>query len=189
MGVLKKFNKCFQIGFNKCGTTSLHKMFCDAGLKSIHWAGGHFASGINFNAKYDRKLLSNLASYDCYTDIENYWTQSYPLVSYFKLLDEQYENSIFIFNTRDVDKWITSRLNFGSLYIAASLELRANSKKRVAEIWKAQYYAHLENARDYFGDSDRFCEFRIETEGQKVEQFMKYWGVEGCEFKHLHKSK
>lgn len=187
---MKKFNKCFQIGFNKCGTTSLHDMFKAAGLKSAHWGGGHYASCIDFNVANKRALLDGINAPDCYTDIINYWNDSYPLIKYFKILDKQYPSSIFIMNTRDIDKWVVSRKNFsGSILCTTAMHhFKVNSVEHVEQIWKAQYESHVQNVREYFQESDRFCEFRIETEGEKVEKFMERWGVSGCVFPHSHKT-
>lgn len=191
MEFLKKFNKCFQIGFDKCGTTSLQNMFEEAGLKTVHYGGGNWASCIDFNVKNKRPLLEDMTHIDCYTDISNFWTNSYPFVKYFKILDAQYPNSIFILNTRDVEKWLESRKNFQNSVLcrAAMYHFRVNTPEQVVAIWKAQHDAHVQNVREYFKDSDRFCEFRIETEGEKIEKFMEYWGVKGCVFPHSHKSK
>ena len=70
----KQFNKCFQVGFNKTATYSLHTMFQRAGLKSAHWNSGHLAHMIANNHKYGRPLLSGITRYDCYTDVDYFVT-------------------------------------------------------------------------------------------------------------------
>jgi len=43
---MKNFKKIFQIGFNKCGTTSIHQFLLNNGIRSVHWEGGKIADEI-----------------------------------------------------------------------------------------------------------------------------------------------
>jgi hypothetical protein len=108
--VQRKFNKIFQIGFNKCGTTSIHNLFVQCGLKSVHHGKGIIARKICYNIINNKKMLDGVDKYDCYTDIESVHHMQYPFITHYKLLDEQYPNSLFILNTRPINKWIESRL-------------------------------------------------------------------------------
>jgi hypothetical protein len=98
----KRFNKIFQIGFNKCGTRSMHNFFIDLGLKSFHkWE--KLSPTIQTNIKNNECLLKGVDDYDCFLDCVE-------ILDNYKLLDLQYPNSLFILNTRNRDDWITSRL-------------------------------------------------------------------------------
>ena len=44
--------KIFQIGFNKCGTKTLHHYFSRNGIRSVHWDEGRLA----------QRMFANLAS-------------------------------------------------------------------------------------------------------------------------------
>ena len=83
----KKYNKYFIIGFNKTGTNTLHQLFLKNNLKSQH------------SGKW------RLEQYQCFSDSEDIYR--------FEDLDKQYENSIFILNTRSLQKWIISRFKHG----------------------------------------------------------------------------
>jgi hypothetical protein len=98
--------KVFVIGFNKCGTRSLHRYFSECGLDSCH--GG--AQSIDLSVRVLRNIvlgvpaLQGLDHFDAYADIA-------AVQSQFRQFDCDYPGSRFIFNVRDIDRWILSRLN------------------------------------------------------------------------------
>ncbi|MEX0844436.1 MAG: sulfotransferase [Balneolaceae bacterium] len=131
----------FQIGFNRCGTSSLAYLFEKCGYKAAHWEKGKIAVGMELARINDEPLLSYTDDYDLYTDLEkvNLWRlpklkwrysifrkylreidedveQKPPIYAfkYFKKLDKQYTGSKFILNTRNVDNWIESRLKLNT---------------------------------------------------------------------------
>jgi hypothetical protein len=187
---IKLHNKIFQIGFNKCGTTSLHQMFIDSGLKSIHWDGGNIAKKIHSNIKQNKAPLDGVDKYDCYTDIENIDTNSFPLIDYYELLDKAYPNSLFILNTRPLDNWIKSRLNHQSGSYANTFKnvLGVKTDEELITIWREQWTEHHNKAIDYFKNSDNFIIFDIETEGDKLTEFLRSWSIPVTKFPHLYKS-
>ena len=82
----KSYDKYFVIGFNKTATSTLHHLFLKNNLKSQH----------------KKSKFWNTSKYDCFSDItsgDQIW----------KELDKKYENSIFILNVRELDKWLISR--------------------------------------------------------------------------------
>jgi hypothetical protein len=186
----KKYNKIFQIGFNKCGTTSLHKMFIDSGLKSVHWDGGNIAKKIDSNIKQNKPPLDGVDNYDCYTDIENVETNTFPLINYYELLDKAYPNSLFILNTRPLDNWIQSRLNHQGGEYANTFKkvLGVDTNEELVKIWTEQWDGHHNKAIDYFKNCDNFIIFDIETEGDKLTDFLRTWSIPVTKFPHLHKS-
>ena len=64
--------KIFVIGFNKTGTTSLHQLFTNIGLRSVHGVGNYVMSEIN--------------NYDCFTDGDHFDFEEYY---------REYPNSLF----------------------------------------------------------------------------------------------
>jgi len=81
------YQKYFVIGFNKTATTTFHNLFKKNGLKSQH------------STKW------NVSNYDSFSDNGN--------LNNYKNLDKKYKNSIFILNTRFLDKWLISRFKHG----------------------------------------------------------------------------
>lgn len=83
----KSYEKYFVIGFNKTATTTFDNLFSKNNLKSQH------------ASKWETD------KYTCFSDngdLNNY-----------KELDLKYENSIFILNVREIDKWLISRFKHG----------------------------------------------------------------------------
>lgn len=130
-------NYIFQIGFNRCGTSSIAYFFEKNGYSAAHWKKGTIAIGMELAKIKEKPLLTYCKKYDVYTDLEkvNLWRLpklkwKYPIFrkflketnvdvkkaspvyayKYFKLLDKHYPNSKFIFNTRAKEDWINSRL-------------------------------------------------------------------------------
>ena len=86
----KSYEKYFVIGFNKTATCTLHNLFLKNNLKSQH----------------QKSQFWDTSKYDCFSDIasgHHIW----------KELDKKYENSIFILNVRELDKWLISRFKHG----------------------------------------------------------------------------
>jgi len=79
--------KFFVIGFNKTATSTFHKLFLTNDLKSQH------------------DTVWKVNDFDCFSDNGN--------LNNFKQLDKDYPNSIFILNTRSLDKWLISRFQHG----------------------------------------------------------------------------
>lgn len=84
------FNKVFCIGFNKTGTSSLHKLFEDLGLKSWHGYYSHVPVS-------DPLYLQ----FQCFSDGDQHD---------FALLDRTFPGSRFILTTRRFEDWLVSRI-------------------------------------------------------------------------------
>jgi len=80
-------SKIFVIGFNKTATSTFHKLFLKNNLKSQH------------------DTVWQINNFDCFSDNGD--------LNNFKKLDMDYPNSIFILNTRSLDKWLISRFQHG----------------------------------------------------------------------------
>ena len=89
-----KSRKIFCIGFNKTGTTSLHKTFLSLGLTSEHSVKWTKISQI-------KPLDTSYFKQQCYCD---------GYRSDFAMLDQDFPNSLFIFNDRNVTEWLRSRV-------------------------------------------------------------------------------
>jgi hypothetical protein len=89
----KSSKKYFVIGFNKTATSTFHNLFLNNNLTSQH---------------YSRWNTDEYACFSDNGDRNNY-----------KELDLKYENSVFILNVRELDKWLISRFKHG---------LRSNNK-------------------------------------------------------------
>lgn len=146
-------NKIFQIGFNKCGTRTIHNFFLKNGIKSVHWKTDLIANTIHNNFLNNFPLLTGIDKYKVYTDMENVSTQIYAHILYYKELDKQYPNSKFILNIRDRNKWIKSRLNHGGgSYLRTTMNFHRYTKDQVVDMWINDWETHIKDVKDYFKD-------------------------------------
>ncbi|QIA64446.1 hypothetical protein GT360_13520 [Vibrio astriarenae] len=185
--------KVFQIGFNKCGTTSIGHFFERNGLKAVHWGAGHLARVMKANYLLGNKLLEGIEDYDFYSDLEfvNDDQFIYAFKDYFKLLDQQYPGSKFILNTRSVTKWIQSRINHGGgTYLTRFKRIyKVETEEEVISQWLKLWYQHHADVITYFQDRDNFLLFDIENDdADKLVQFMSPMNMDKKHYMHIHKT-
>ena len=89
------FKKIIFLGFQKTATVSLHKCFLEAGLKSRHGVPGN-------NLKAIEKYLSK-------NEVLSDWYERHISIDSINYIHRLYPKSLFILNTRPLDKWIASR--------------------------------------------------------------------------------
>jgi hypothetical protein len=107
-----KFSHLFVIGFNKSATTAIHQLFTKSRVPSIHWDGGrmtnrmvaNLASGKRILTGYDRKFV---VFSDFLVRGESFWIEGNQ---FFCQMAEDYPDAGFLYNFRNIDDWISSRL-------------------------------------------------------------------------------
>ncbi len=145
--------KIFLIGFNKCGTTTIHRYFAANGISSVHWDKGRLARRIFQNLASGDPLLAGYEGFDAFTDMEYlddrgaYHLEAYKLFPY---LAEQYPDAVFILNTRDREGWIRSRLRQPRYAARAKKHHNVTSYKQLADIWRADWDRHHRRVTDFF---------------------------------------
>lgn len=213
-------NKIFQIGFNKCGTVSLwilFKHFCKPLIPCLHWEDGKLALQIEKNLHKNLPLLTGYENQIFFSDMEAvYYENHYPKIvsayKYFHILDQQYPNSRFILNTRDINKWVLSRVNFKTFlikmidnelvltrpddyeYILYYMDhYDTTSINDIASLWKNDYLRHVNNVRKYFANRPHdLLEYNLDTDSvDKIKEFFKDDGLvfTADKLPHLNKSK
>tara|TARA_B100000676_G_scaffold141614_1_gene140302 strand:- start:70550 stop:71248 length:699 start_codon:yes stop_codon:yes gene_type:complete len=186
--------KIFQIGFNKCGTSSLYHFFKGNGIASVHWRWWHesahkyVALEMKRNYENDRPLLEGMENFDFYSDMEShldgfdddsddYFPCVHAYINYFTELDKQYPNSKFILNRRNLIKWIKSRQShvFGSgrTYLGSYMHHMKMTEEEVLTLWENQWNAHISNVLEYFKDRPNdLLVFNIEEDdATKIKDF------------------
>jgi 6-pyruvoyl-tetrahydropterin synthase len=117
----------FIIGHNKMGTRMLHSAFSNSGHLSCHWDRGKLARTIHRNLTLSLPPLAGYDRYEVFSDIEctlqigtnsNKSEYLYQPYKSFPQLAAYYPDSIFIYNRRNVNAWIKSRLRHGNGYYA-----------------------------------------------------------------------
>lgn len=165
--------KVFCIGLNKTGTTSL-----EAALRQLDYNLGNQRKGEilidDWAQKKYKRIIKFCETADAFQDIP------FSLSDTYKVLDEHFPNSKFILTIRDDgEKWYKSLVNFHSkLYadgnrIPTTQDLReafyitkGRPLKTIPLIFNTTkdkpydkhvlidfYYSHIENVKDYFGNS------------------------------------
>jgi hypothetical protein len=169
-------NRIFQIGFNKCGTLSLYRLFSEhtkPNIRSVHWDYGRLALSMYNNAKKGRLLLSDYQDFQFFSDMEALVLDGksctyYYLFKNFDIIDTQYPGSKFILNTRPIDRWISSRLNHvngyrifgnkvqtiengGQTYLASCMDFyQTKDPSKVLSIWTEEWKNHHDRVTEYF---------------------------------------
>ena len=61
----------FQIGFNKCGTSTLHRFFELNGFRSVHWDRGTLAQRLYRNLTEGKSLIAGYEHFETFADMEH----------------------------------------------------------------------------------------------------------------------
>jgi len=206
---MMKQRKIFIIGFNKCGTTSIHGFLRKNGIKSVHWRGNKLAMQVYANLSHGRHILHKIEFWNAYSDIVCIpgipWgireSDNYPVIEgcrYFRELHQAYPDALFILNIRDKNNWIKSRLNhdqglFAEIYLKfLRKEYGIDSKNELVRFWGAQWDDHISSVREYFNNrkGSSFLEYNIEEGDPEVlVQFVgRFFWLPFKDFPHLHKT-
>lgn len=182
----------FCIGFNKCGTTSLFNFFRANGFPGVHNAGGRLAFQMLTNCLQQRPIFAGLdQKYRCFSDmelvndriaIEGNW--------YFRLMDRDYPNSFFIYNTRSMDRWLASRSKWigpsGSYLERYKKMLNTKRDDVVVEYWRSSRLRFEAEMHDYFSGRKNLLVLDIEEPRcpERISEFLgmdldsAHWGWE-----------
>jgi len=138
--------KIFQIGFNKCGTSTIHHYLRSNGVRSIHWDHGRLAQRMFANLANGDDLLAGYEAFDAFTDMEHLDANGTFLEGFklFPYLAAQYANAVFILNTRDREDWIRSRLRHskGGYARRHHAYYKTRSDHELAEVWRMEWERH-----------------------------------------------
>jgi hypothetical protein len=193
-----QFGKIFNVGFPKAGTCSIQYSLQSAGIDSVHWALNvrnreylHHVnrykaslvcvgSLIQWAKKENLPLLHYMPDFEAFTQMDTssseelcYWPQLVDVPT----LDKQYPNSKFIFNTRPLDKWISSINRWYNMRgKLISLDI-PGLPRGVGGLDKDLINWHnwqQKNMVDYFGgENEKFIIFDIEKDNpQKLANFV-----------------
>jgi hypothetical protein len=168
----------FQIGFNRCATTSLHRFLCASGVRSLHWEKEILATSMAARIDAGQDPIRDFPRVIGFTDMVAYRPQM--LVEPYKRFDylqRWYPNALFILNTRDRENWVVSRAEhkvFGRRYlIDIYAEILGIPKEKVPDFWRAEWETHHILVRTFFSSDPNFLEFNIERDNSaKLSSFI-----------------
>ncbi|WP_392350112.1 sulfotransferase [Parasynechococcus sp.] len=155
------------MGHNKCGTRSFHKLLRSNGYSSIHYDKGRLARRIQANFTFSRPLLDGIDEYIGYTDME--LCGEFYAYRLFPLLDLQYPGSCFVYNTRDVNRWVESRLHhrkgkYARTYLERMQQAFDDHSLTLDDLkrhWVDAWMRHDADLQRYFSGRTNFCRFDI----------------------------
>lgn len=159
----------FIIGFNKSATTALHILLKDSGLPSVHWDHGTLAKTMLLNCCNNRPIFTG---YDDKFRVFSDMTFRTPrwrfeANSLFRIMDVDYPDSYFIYNTRNLQDWIQSRASHrgtidGETLLQLEMRLfKADNPQRIFDKWRKERKQFEKEIRDYFSGYPRFLEIDI----------------------------
>lgn len=167
------------IGFNKCATRSLARLFSSSGHSAIHQKlpsrgilglhGQRKLGGImRSNVEAGRPVFEGIQDHVFYGDLIDSNRQStFDGNSYFREILHDYPGTILILNWRDREDWIRSRLQHGHGEFAAR-EKRLRHLETLEELcqqWREEWDRHLRDVRSYMtAYPGQLIEFNIDTD-------------------------
>eukprot|EP01083_Nonionella_stella_P039631 107762_1 len=103
----------FQIGFNKCGTRTLTQFFRSNHIRSAHWLdspGHHWIHHVMIGRYLQNApiLIDYYRQFMFYADFDA-MSEDASGILVWQILFQQYKNSKFILNIRDINHWLKSR--------------------------------------------------------------------------------
>lgn len=160
--------KVFFIGFNKCGTTSLHHLMKGAGIRSAHWQSGteNLTEGIEARLGEHHQLKGYLSRWTAYSDLIS--AADNRIVEgnrHFALFQNLFPKAYFILNDRDLDAWLLSRERHAQgKFLRQSINFHNTDKEGVRDIWRNQYLSHTQAVTEHFSGHERFLHCRIDKD-------------------------
>ena len=160
----------FIIGFNKCGTRTLHQFFQKNGFPSVHGGSCHLAIHMTLNCIQGRRVFFGYdEKFRVFSDLTFLNNRiSIEANSFFRTMDKDYPGSFFIYNTRNIQKWIASRLRHvglsGSFLERYCNVLQTSDQNVVVDRWIEERTRFERDLNDYFGESDRLLVLDIESD-------------------------
>jgi len=151
--------KIFIIGPNRCGTSSLNKVFEDAGVACRHYGDGKIAEAMFTNFSIGLPLLHNIKpSSRFYSDMEKVYEPTAPFALYgyllFKDLYYQYPDAKFVLNMRPKEDWLKSRIRHGNGdYLRHFMRtLKLDNPHEAVKMFDDHFESHLSHVQDFFQD-------------------------------------
>lgn len=166
--------KIFQIGFNKCGTTSLAQFFTKNGIRTAHYSQGRLAKRLYLNLTSGSPILSGLEKIIAFTDMEEPNENIFGH-RFFKEMYAEYPDAYFILNTRKKINWIKSRFHHKSGSLVRIMKDKFNlSDEEIARYWSLEWDAHHAEVKHFFKNRGTLLLYDIESDQpEKICNFLR----------------
>lgn len=159
--------KIFQIGFNKCGTSTLARFFKRNGLPIVHWARGDLARRIERAREAGEDPLGFFRDVAFFCDmIALDEDRVYEGYKHFDYLHQHYPDALFILNTRERESWIASRHRHGNFTERFRKVLGVRTVAEVEDYWRRDWAEQHERVKAFFADKPgQLLVFDLGTDG------------------------
>lgn len=172
--------KVFQIGFNRCGTKFLARLFENNGYVAYHWAQGALAEDIAYCKMSGAVPLQSWAKVNLFCRLESTHKPHLPLIEAFrdfKFLQACFPDAIFVLNTRNVDDWIASRLAYSGGAFAQMYAQKVGVQiDQLPDLWRQDWADHIVRCKTHFDGNDRFIQFDLDKDKiTNLTDFLSPW--------------
>ena len=191
-----------QIGFNKCATLSLTRLFNRSGVPSLHcnWSRGvgrgtkpPYQAQIHRNLANGRPAFEGLDRFSGFFDLELLRPKRhFENFKQFAAIAETYPNARFILNIRDKAAWLKSRARHDEgRYLALQKGIYGETEEQVLARWSRDFDDHHAAVRAYFAERPgRLVEFDIAGDdiAKLVDFFAPEFTLDPAHWGHAHKT-
>ena len=151
-----------QIGFHKCGTRSLERLFRGAGHRVVKFKvrrplrrSRNAALLIRENLRAGRKAFAGLEDFTFYADlIYQSDDDAFEPIRHFREIMRDYPDTILLLNVRQREDWIKSRLkhSHGEFLRRVMRQRGTDSVDEIAAAWRQEWDTHLAEVRAFMAD-------------------------------------
>ncbi|WP_417254105.1 sulfotransferase [Celeribacter sp.] len=160
-----------QIGFNRCGTLSFHRMMKDNGIPALHWqepGGRNVAQTMLNNLSFGRKPFDGFDGLLAFSDIS--FLNGQIMIEggrLFRTLHAAYPDAYFFFNTRDKSDWIASRAaHANGTFLKRFCKMSGLDEAGAKAAWGEMFDQHTAEVQSYFATATaRFLRFDLDQDG------------------------
>lgn len=187
MGRSAPLPRVVQIGFHKCGTRSLERLFRGAGHRVVKFKVRRpfcrsriAALLIRENLRASRKAFAGLEDFTFYADlIYQSDDDAFEPIRHFREIMGDYPDTILLLNVRQREDWIKSRLkhSHGEFLRRVMRQRGTDSVEEIASAWREEWDAHLADVRAFMADRPlQLVEFDLDNDSVQalIGQFPAY---------------
>jgi len=185
--------KIIQLGFNKCGTTSLSLFLNRNGIKTCHWERGQIAEDFYSRmGKGEPPLCDWDKDFIGFTDL-NKVTHRVLLEPYkhFEYMYKFYPDAYYILITRNIRDWVKSRINHSNLASSYLSCLNLDYYEELVSYWELEWYNYHASVMRFFGTKGNVLLYDIDKDDPKALcEFLKpdFGQLNPDMYKHEHKT-
>lgn len=176
-----------QIGFHKCGTRSLERLFRGAGHRVVKFKvrrplrrSRNAALLMRQNLAAGRKAFAGMEDFTFYADlIYQSDDDAFEPIRHFREIMRDYPDTILLLNVRKREDWIRSRLkhSHGEFLRRVMRQRGTDSAEEIAAAWRQEWDTHLAEVRAFMADRPgQLVEFDLDHDSVQalVDRFPAY---------------